>query len=336
MGKKVTLVVPIYNSESTLRRCLDGVVMQDYPDLEVILVDNNSTDNSMRIINEYMAIDSRLKVCHEVKQGAGAARNRGIDEGTGDILCFVDSDDELISASCISECVEAIQDVDMVWFDFANAAVDRKRGAALFLKQNVCSSVIDVLQQVEENDLHSTLAVLWNKAFRYSVIREAEIRFPEGRSMGEDFPFVLQYLTQVETIRFLDKVFYKKWEAHLTATSANAFNLVPLTIDYIRDIDMFLDNMQYKQAYLNLAKHLSNDAVIAVVRMHHPQNVQSKRDRKSNVRRLLHCNEFQKCFENYHPQKGQSRALPFFMKARCVFMVLRLGEQRAKNCYGRV
>ena len=335
MGNKVTLVVPIYNSERTLRRCLDGIVMQDYQNMEVILVDNNSTDNSMLIIDEYMAIDSRIKVCREVKQGAGAARNRGIDEGTGDILCFVDSDDELISATCISECVEAIQDADMVWFDFANAVVDRKRGAALFLKQNMYSSVIDVLQQVEENDLHSTLAVLWNKAFRYSVIREVGIRFPEERSMGEDFPFVLQYLTQIESIRFLDKVFYKKWEAHLTATSVNAFNLVPLTIDYIRDIDMFLKNRKYEQAYWNLAKHLSNDAIIAVVRIHHPQSVQSKKDRRRNVRKLLQCREFQKCFANYRPRKGQSRALPFFMKARCVFMVFRLGSLRAKTCYGK-
>lgn len=335
MGKRVTVVVPVYNSEKTLRRCLDGIVMQDYPELEIILVDNNSTDSSMAIINEYLAVDSKIKVFCEIKQGAGAARNRGIEEGTGDILCFVDSDDELISATSISECVEAIQDVDMVWFDFANAVVDKKRGNTAFLRQNESATVVDILQQVEENDLHSALAVLWNKAFRYSVIREAEIRFPENRSMGEDFPFVLQYLTHIETIGFVNKVFYKKWEAHLTATDENAFNMVPLTIDYIEDIDKFLKDKKYEKSYLNLAKHLSNDAIISMVRIHHPQSVQPEREKRSNVKKLLQCREFQKCFANYRPRKGQSRALPFFMKARCVFMVFRLGAQRAKTCYGR-
>ena len=91
----LSIIIPIYNSEKYLRDCLASVIDQTYKDLEIILVDNNSTDNSLKICKEYAAKDNRIRLMQERKKGAAAARNLGIKAAKGDFITFADSDDYL-------------------------------------------------------------------------------------------------------------------------------------------------------------------------------------------------------------------------------------------------
>ena len=93
--KMLSIIIPIYNSEKYLRDCLASVIDQTYKDLEIILVDNNSTDNSLKICKEYAAKDNRIRLMQERKKGAAAARNLGIKAAKGDYITFADSDDYL-------------------------------------------------------------------------------------------------------------------------------------------------------------------------------------------------------------------------------------------------
>lgn len=97
---KVSIVIPVYNVEQYLRRCIDSVLSQSYTDYEMILVDDGSTDTSGQICDEYSE-DSRIHVIHKANEGAGAARNTGIEIATGDYITFIDSDDYI--AECYLE-----------------------------------------------------------------------------------------------------------------------------------------------------------------------------------------------------------------------------------------
>ena len=95
MKETVSIIIPVYNSEPYLSRCLDSVLAQTYPKIEVLLIDDGSTDNSYAICQQYAQRDSRMKVIHQQNQGAAAARNTGLDNATGEYIMFCDSDDIL-------------------------------------------------------------------------------------------------------------------------------------------------------------------------------------------------------------------------------------------------
>ena len=92
---KISVLIPVYNTEKYLRECVDSTISQTYSQLEIILVDDGSADNSGKICDEYAQNDKRVKVIHKPNGGLSSARNVGIDKATGEYIAFVDSDDYL-------------------------------------------------------------------------------------------------------------------------------------------------------------------------------------------------------------------------------------------------
>jgi len=117
----VTVVLPVYNVEKYLDRCLESVVNQTYRDLEIILVDDGSPDNSPALCEAWAAKDSRIKVIHKKNAGLGMARNTGIENANGEYICFFDSDD-YIALDTVESCYIAAQkeDADIVCFGLHN------------------------------------------------------------------------------------------------------------------------------------------------------------------------------------------------------------------------
>ena len=95
MSSVVSIIVPIYNAENTLHRCVDSLVNQSYQNLEILLVNDGSTDGTAKICNEYAMKDNRIKVLQQTNLGVSAARNKGLENVTGEYIAFVDADDEL-------------------------------------------------------------------------------------------------------------------------------------------------------------------------------------------------------------------------------------------------
>jgi len=131
----VTVVVPIYNVEKYLDRCINSIVGQTYSNLEIILVDDGSPDNCPRMCDEWAGRDSRIKVIHKKNAGLGMARNTGIENATGSYICFFDSDD-YIATDTIERSVElAVRErADTVIFGFYNVGIDGNIVSALVPK----------------------------------------------------------------------------------------------------------------------------------------------------------------------------------------------------------
>lgn len=108
----VSIIVPVYNTERYIRECLNSLIQQSYSHIEIIAVDDGSTDNSLCLLKELSVKDSRLKVFSQPNQGVSAARNLALSKATGTYVMFVDADD-WIDLSTIEECLQAIKDADV-------------------------------------------------------------------------------------------------------------------------------------------------------------------------------------------------------------------------------
>lgn len=116
----ISIIVPVYNSEKYIDRCLDSILNQTYKDLEIVLVNDGSNDQSLKILENYALRDTRIKVVNQENKGVAAARNTGLDNATGDYILYVDSDD-WIENNMVERMVELSANADIVFCGNDNA-----------------------------------------------------------------------------------------------------------------------------------------------------------------------------------------------------------------------
>ena len=199
----VSVIVPVYNVERYLKRCVESILNQTYTNIEVLLIDDGSKDNSGAICDEYTRKDIRVKVVHKENGGVSVARNLAIDMAKGEYIFFVDSDD-WISEKSIEKHVELIKNNScQLTFSMWEA-----RG---FLKQYFTLDNDKInLYDKERNtgDFLLKFRTPWNKLFVSKIIKENNIRFPIGVKYGEDTFFVWEYLKYCKEICMCKDVLY--------------------------------------------------------------------------------------------------------------------------------
>lgn len=206
MIEKVSVVVPVYNAAENIKNCILSILNQSYKNIEVIAVDDGSTDASYSILQELEYKDSRLKVITQENMGVSSARNNGIEFCTGEFLQFVDSDD-YIDERYIEQLIEAIQCYDIVISSYKIVAHSKIRNSELYVKKyETKDAFIEDLHKVYAAKLLNSPC---NKLFKMSFIRESGLKFDASINMGEDLLFVLSYLEQAIKINCvcLDNVY---------------------------------------------------------------------------------------------------------------------------------
>lgn len=211
---KISVILPVYNVEKYLRECLDSLVNQTLKDVEIICVDDGSTDESLKILNEYAARDGRIIVVEQPNKGAGAARNLGLMYAHGEYLAFVDPDD-FIEPSLLSECIDAAEREDADIVSFRYVEFDSKTGS---VKKNVqfpariraiLSSGRITASAAELSDCIFTSVVpsVWSKIFRRKMIATENIVFQELRR-ANDLYFSYMAILKARKIAFIDRALY--------------------------------------------------------------------------------------------------------------------------------
>lgn len=223
----LSIIVPVYNCEKYAGRCIRSLLRQTCQDFEVILVNNGSTDRSLRILETYAAKDNRLRVLSQENRGISGSRNTGLDAGRGKYLCFVDADD-YVDPSFAETLLHAVQtnDCDMAVCDYAMTFRTREIRAVLELSDEVS----DVRQMEDERFYLRYFArnpVVWNKIYRRDMICDAGIRFEIPH--GEDLLFHLRLLPHVKRIATVSKTLYhyvqRKSSAAHSLSRVNAQNV---------------------------------------------------------------------------------------------------------------
>lgn len=210
MNPLLSIVVPVYNVESYLRYCIDSVIKQDSNQLELILVDDGSTDCSLNICKEYSRKYEFIKTFHQENAGPSKARNLGLAHATGDYISFLDADD-FVSADYFSVLSKYLGKVDLIFFCHKEVYAD---GSEIIYKlptyyskskketDNFLYKIKDNLQKIEFANF------TWNKCFKRSVIEDNGITFVEGLNTREDEIFTNKYCKYCSTLIYIPDCIY--------------------------------------------------------------------------------------------------------------------------------
>ena len=198
----VSIIVPVYNVESYLRRCVDSILAQTFTDFELILVDDGSPDGCSAICDEYADRDSRIRVIHKTNGGVSSARNAGIDIASGTYCLFCDSDDHVEPDWC-EQLVHGIMlrpdafVVSNLWRANASSA-------------KPCKPVSGEIEQVSYFKLYEygVSAYVWNKIYRTDILREHDLQFDENCRFAEDVEFNVRYCACCKECVFICKPLY--------------------------------------------------------------------------------------------------------------------------------
>lgn len=196
----ISVIIPVYNTKQYLKSCLDSVLAQTYTELEILFIDDGSTDGSSELLDSLVETDSRIRIVHQANGGVCAARNRGIEEARGEYLSFIDSDDTLEP-----DMYETL--MGLIWahgVDIAHCSYNR-----------VTDGVIKPIGNSGGLHLHDTVQALeclltgklfvgscWTKLYARKLFDS--VRFPAGIRTNEDMLVNFQLFSQVERIAFLD------------------------------------------------------------------------------------------------------------------------------------
>lgn len=225
----LSVIIPVYNAVQFLRACIDSVTNQTLRDIEVICVDDGSSDGSEAILAEYAAKDKRLKIVTQKNRGQGAARNRGLASAHGEYVYFMDADDELAAGDALERLV-AVADaerLDALFFD-AETRVDEELAvppsavrAEDYIRRRDYSSVRtgrELFAQFLSNNEYTVSPCL--VLLRRSFMEENEIRFPDERIFYEDNIFMTRVLLAAKRTSHRPWRFYmRKVHANSTVTS---------------------------------------------------------------------------------------------------------------------
>lgn len=195
MGEKISVIVPVYNVEQYLERCVDSIINQTYTNLEIILVNDGSTDNSGKLCDELAKKDERIRVIHKENGGLSDARNRGIDESESDLVGFIDSDD-YIDSDMYEVLLKNLNDTDAdlsmcALYDVYNNTPE----AQVTNKETWKLSSEQAIKMVMEAKILSVTAV--NKLYRKSLF--TDLKFEVGK-IAEDAFIMIKLLEKCEKI----------------------------------------------------------------------------------------------------------------------------------------
>lgn len=198
----ISVIVPVYNTAAWLPRCLDSICAQSYTNLEILCIDDGSTDNSAEILEAYAAKDSRIKVITQQNGGLSAARNTALEYATGEWVAGVDSDDYL-DPDIFRRAMTCVTDqVDMVAFGVRCVWENEEKHPEIFEKY-----AADEVQPMSVELASGLLVCFWNKLWRRSVITEHGLRFPHGL-VHEDDAFFYQFVPYARQVARCEAVGY--------------------------------------------------------------------------------------------------------------------------------
>ncbi|MDR0833738.1 MAG: glycosyltransferase family 2 protein [Candidatus Symbiothrix sp.] len=299
-----SIIIPVYNAEKDLPRCLDSILNQTMNDFELFLINDGSKDSSAAICRQYEQIDDRIRFFDQINQGVSVARNVGLDNALGEYIVFVDSDDwlepEFISAYIDSQ---QVQPVDLVYQGFINEFQENSIKQLLPLK--IDSPVTETLLVVETQNC---LGGACNKLFKRSIIENYHIRFNPAISYGEDKIFALEYCQYISSISLLDTAYYHYNRSTEDSLSKKHHTSEEFLILAESEYKLFLEiNQKYpNDKFLKAIKgsYITNNKY-ALLSLYRPEMLKSKRERLKQLKKIAGLQrtlDYDRAFDRHTPK----------------------------------
>lgn len=348
---KISIIIPVYNVENYLNQCLESVVNQTYQNLEIIVINDGSTDNSAKICDEFAYKDNRIIVIHKENGGISSARNIGIEKSSGEYIMFLDSDDWIELNTCeIALKIAEEQSADVVFWPYIREFTNTSKKKKLFdgdfivfdgyevkkkLHRRMIGIIDDELSKPENAD---AIVTVWGKLYRSHLIKKNNIRFVDTNIIGssEDALFNLYVFKYVRKAVYISKYLYHYRRNNISSFTTiynenlfhQWFNLFDLMNKYIKDHNL---GEEYYQA-------LSNRIALGIIGLgiNETNNKKGHLSRIRNIKKILSNNKYRNAFSKlrlkYFPLHW--KIFFFFAKINCsilIYMFLLLIDRMRRN-----
>ncbi len=262
MTPLVSIIVPIYNAEKNLDRCIESILNQTYREFELLLLDDGSGDSSGGICDRYAALDERIRVIHKANSGVSDTRNQGIALARGEYIQFLDSDD-WITSDATGLFLRAAQEsgCDMVIADFYRVIGERVSTKGAIEEDGLMDRRTYAVNMMQ-NPADFYYGVLWNKFYKRSIIEKYQLKMDSAVSWCEDFMFNLEYIRHVDSVYALNVpvYYYVKTKGSLVSQSSSMKNMIQMkrkVFAYYNDFykDVF-DEVDYEKRRIQVYRFL--------------------------------------------------------------------------------
>ena len=266
MNPTVSIIVPVYNAEATISRCIESIINQEYRDFELLLIDDGSTDSSGTICDRYAAEDSRIRLIHKENTGVSETRNMALDLACGTYLQFLDSDD-WITPNATRLFVEEAEryHCDMVISDFYRVV-----GKRVAHKGDIDDDCVLTQEEFSAHMLQNPAdfyyGVLWNKLYRRDIVEKYHLRMNPEISWCGDFMFNLEYIRHAEVFYALQVpvYYYVKTKGSLASQGMSISKTIKMKLMVFEYYNNFykhvLDEEDYEKSRLQVYRFLVDAA----------------------------------------------------------------------------
>lgn len=295
-NRKVSIIVPVFNAEKFISNTIESIINQSYKNIELILINDGSTDNSLEVCQSYS--DSRIKILSIQNSGPSIARNRALEEVLGDYIMFVDSDDH-IEPNMIEVMVGLMTNTDLAMCSytsvFKNGRISRNAipysGSVNYLWNNYSQLYKDLIIQY-----------IWNKTYRTDVIRKNRLKFDESIKRGEDILFNLEYFKYIDKVNITDNSLYNyiRYNSNSITLSynPNMFDEQETLFSSIRERLKKLKVYESNRVILN--ELYINRIKLSITNLYLQGSPLNKRQRIGEVNRIIKSDQFIKSLREYN------------------------------------
>jgi glycosyltransferase involved in cell wall biosynthesis len=346
MGK-VSIIVPVYNASQCLTTAVESAMSQTYRDLEIILVDDGSTDNSGELCDWFTTWDARIRTAHQNNGGPGAARNTGLQMCTGQWVLFLDTDDSLESRA-VELLVEAAEQTGA---DLAVGDFTKIKGGVAEARNDIAIPSTRLFGQdglmdaarlyLRKPNKHLLFAYSWGRLFKASLIREHHLAFASGLRTYEDVAFNFHYLCHAQKALFLKKPLYchtvcQTFSSATMAMDGGPEQLFGFSQALAAIADFLKDKLTGQEIERETGHARTTLTIIQLVRMCGQFGQDNKKPVARFLKQLVADPQTRRALKFYAPAKGESRAVPLLIKLKLVRPIIWLCRYKAYKRYRKL
>lgn len=344
----VSIIVPIYNGEECLDRCLGSIINQSYNEIEALLIDDGSVDCSCEICNKYASKNHRIKIFHTKNGGPSAARNEGIKNSRGEFIFFLDHDD-FIEGNAIELLIKSYNQykAEIIIGDFNHAGkkISLSGNDNIFKKDKLMikEEIGDYIKKyLKKPNRYPLFVYSWGRLFESSIIKKNNITFDENLRTFEDVAFNFKYLKYTDKIFFINQSLYNHqiYENFNSATMDLGDNPKKL-FGYkkaLESIKEFLSENKF-DIDIDIKREIGHTdvcyTIIQLIRTCGQINENNEKKIYKFVKEIINEPEFRENLQFYSPTKGDSRILPMLMKLKAVKPIIEICKYKAYKRYKR-
>lgn len=343
MNEKISVIIPCYNAEKYLEKCLDSVINQTYKNLEIICVNDGSTDNTLQILENYAQKDDRIVIVNQNNAGLSGARNSGMKKVTGEYIIFVDSDDWIDSNTCeisLSKCID--KNVDLVIWnyikEYGNSSVNKLifQDKEIYFDSNECEKMLhrrifglygEELKNPENAD---SLVTAWGKLYKSALIIDNHIEFVDTKKIGtEDALFNAMVFCYLKSAIYIPNCFnhYRK-DNEQSLTTVYKPELFERWQNLYKLMDEIISKNNLDNSFVTA---LNNRIALSIINLglNELSNPKGTISQIKNISKIIHIEKYKNAYKNlelkYFPIHW--KIFFFFAKHRCslgLFVLLKV------------